>query len=210
MRYFQHVEADADDERAADGGQFRHGRRVEPLLEAARKQRERPLIDKHGQGREQDPEPVGRGHRQRGEAVDDGLGKNHGAVAPQALVERADDRHRADAEQHRGVDHAVGEQRVGRFEPLFQPVAHTDEAGFQPEQFADHGADDDAENDDERILRGQGHLEADDEHAQAESLKDDGADAFRQTGTEGQPHEAAQRDARRVDDGSDGDHACSP
>ena len=84
---FEHVEADADDKRAADGCELRHGCGVKPALEAAREQCERPLIDKHGDGREQDPEPVGRGHRQRREAVDDGLGKDHGPIAPEPFVE---------------------------------------------------------------------------------------------------------------------------
>ena len=55
---FEHVEADADDKRAADGCELRHGCGGKPALEAAREQCERSLIDKHGDGREQDPEPV--------------------------------------------------------------------------------------------------------------------------------------------------------
>lgn len=56
-------------------------------------------------------------------------------------------------------------------------------------------------------MREQGHFEPDDQHAEAEPLKDDGTDTFRQAGSEGKPHKAADGDAQSVDDGPERDHA---
>ena len=89
----------------------------------------------------------------------------------------------------------------------FSQSPHADEPGFEPNHFAGDRADDDTENDDEGILRKQGHFEPDDQHAEAEPLKDDGTDTFRQAGSEGKPHKAADGDAQSVDDGPERDHA---
>ena len=157
------------------------------------------------------PRAIGGGQGHRGEAVEDGLGVEDRGVAVDALLQGADDGHGPDAVDERGGDQPVGEFGVvGLDEPL-EAVAKAGEQGVEraaarrempPSRMAKMTM--------RMFSTLRGHLDADEQHAQAEPLKDDGADALGKARLEPAADEAAADDGRGIDDGTKREHWARP
>ena len=78
------------------------------------KRRDAALQDRHGDGGKHGALAEGCRHRHHDDKVENGFGDENGGVAVQAVVDRADDRHGADAHREGGADKAVDEAMVLR------------------------------------------------------------------------------------------------
>ena len=136
-----------------------------------------------------------------------GLGVEDGGVAPDAFLQGADDGHGPDAVDERGGDQPVGELGVLGLDEFFEPVADAFEQGVHAQQLPGDAAEQDREDDDEDVFDLEGHLEADEQDAESESLEHDGADAFGKAGLQPAAHEAAADNGQCIDDRSEGYHA---
>ena len=93
---------------------------------------------------------------------------------------------------------------IARFEQPFQAIAQSHEAFFQTQQFTRHAAQQHAENKNDGRLGDKGHLHPGNQNAQAQSLKNDGAHAFRQAGAQGHARQSPDRYGQSVDQRTDG------
>ena len=179
-------------------------------------QRQQALHDQHRHGREHHPDPEARGERHRGEPVEHRLQRQLVDAAPQAVVERAEDRQRADAEQQgcreppldeafpRGVVGATLGGRAARhpgLDPAGQPLEPVLDAQRRPGDRADEQR---PEHDEQReagadgvTQGGVGHGDrrqpGDQQGDQAEHVGDDRAGVLAQTVTDQHPQTGARR-----------------
>ena len=148
----EQLERDPDDRDAARRGE--HGQRLadEQILEQAGAERDRALDQQDRHGGQPDAPAERRGQRDRGEAVEHRLRREQLVVAGQAVLDRADDGERADAEQQRRGDEPLGDRRVCSFAPRSRSWRRSPSA-LQPALDPDRLADDAAEQDPRRARR---------------------------------------------------------
>ena len=112
VRKAEEVRADAEDQDVADGAEALEGGGRHDGLKEAGHQEDGPLEDADGERGEDAALAERRGHDHDDDGVEHGLGKQDGRVAEQAVVDGADDGHRADADRQGRGDEAVNEARV--------------------------------------------------------------------------------------------------
>ncbi len=98
VRQAEEVRADAEDQDVADGTEALEGGGRHDGLEEACGQEDGTLKDADGQGREDTALAERRRHDHDDDGIEDRLGEEHGRIAEQAVVDGADDGHRADAD----------------------------------------------------------------------------------------------------------------
>ena len=145
VRQAKEVRADGKDENAADVAEIlecgrRHDRRNETCAE-----KDCALDDADGEGGEDAAPPECGREQHDDDAVQDALGKENRRVIQKAVVHRADDGHRADADRQGGGDEPIDEMRVSAAaRDAFQSRAERRHAVLDVEQLADDRAADEA------------------------------------------------------------------
>ncbi|KAF5041604.1 hypothetical protein DSECCO2_521250 [anaerobic digester metagenome] len=124
-------------------------------------------------------------------------------VAADTFVEGSKNGHGPDAVDERGVDHAVHEPGVGGAHQPLELGGQAGEAVLEVQGLAHDASDEDAQHHEQPVLALQGHLHADDQHAQTQALKNDLAHLFRKTSVQQQPQCTADQDGQGVDDGTE-------
>ena len=112
VRQAEEVRPDGKDEDVADAAEPGEGVVRHVGSEQSREGEDRALKEPDGDGGEDAALAEGRREEHDDDAVEDALGKEDGRVTEQAVVDRADDRHGADADRERGGDEAVDKPRI--------------------------------------------------------------------------------------------------
>ena len=145
VRQAEEVRPDGKDEDVADAAEPGEGVVRHVGSEQSREGKDRALKEPDGDGGEDAALAEGRREKHDDDAVEDALCKEDGRVTEQAVVDRADDRHGADADRERGGDEAVDKPRIARAaRDALQPRAERGHARLDVQQLADEPADDEA------------------------------------------------------------------
>ena len=174
------------------------------------------LIREDGQGGEDGADAEGFDEGHGGEAVHhrfDGEGLH---LTVEAVLERADDRHGTDAKEDGAGDEAFAETfwfgGIVLLECVFGVFAEFVDAFLEAEEFADHVADDQGDEDDDDLFHdgpeaavdgGPGGFESDVNGEQAEDQFEAIFDFRRNAFGDDEADQAAEDNGANVDDGSD-------
>ena len=216
IRQAEEIRPDGKDEDVADAAEPGEGAVRHIGREEARESEDRPLKEPDGDGGEDAALAEGRREEHDDDAVEDALGKEDGWVAEQAVIDRADDRHGADADRERGGDKALDKPRVARAaRDAFQPRAERSHVRLDVQQLADETADDEARDHHvdaaERELpirigtehRAQRAAEPEEHHGERTGAHQRLLHALRDKAAAAEPQDAAERDGGDVGDDSD-------
>src|SRR6266550_1927580 len=126
------------------------------------KQRQASLDDQHADRRQDHAPPQGRGKDDRGHPVERGLDGEQRDVATRSVEEGPEHGQRTDAEDEAGGDE--GEAYPARFattaHAVLGPRPDCPYAVIEPEQFPEQDTDEHADQQDQRIVRFERHLDA--------------------------------------------------
>ena len=224
VRQAEEVRPDGKDEDVADAAEPGEGAVRHVGSEQSREGKDRALKEPNGDGGEDAALAEGRREKHDDDAVEDALCKEDGRVAEQAVVDRSDDRHGADADRERGGDEAVDKPRIARAaRDALQPRAERGHARLDVQQLADETADDEARDYHvdaaERELpvrigaehRAQRAAEPEEHHGERTGAHQGLLHALRDKAAAAEPQDAPERDGGDVGDDSDaGEHGAPP
>lgn len=224
VRQGEEIRPDGKDEDVADAAEPGEGAVRHIGREEARESEDRALKEPDGDGGEDTALAEGRREEHDDDAVEDALCKEDGRVAEQTVIDRADDRHGADADRERGGDKAVDKSRVAcAARDAFQPRAERGHARLDVQQLADETTDDEAGDHHvdaaERELpicigtehRAQRAAEPEEHHGERTGTHQRLLHALRDKAAAAEPQEAAERDGGDVGNDSDtGKHRPTP
>lgn len=187
------IDADHDDESAAEAGELGDHPLADPGLDDRGNKRQKALVQEDGNGRKSRSDAHCGRENDRHEAVKHRLGVQDGVIPFRAGLERSDDSHCADAEQHRGVEKRVGKagiaglaRQVTRLtsRSVFFPESVLEEAAERKDFSVDippctqKAADDERQGEIDDVLRLESHAKADDERHDARGGRNDDGDIF--------------------------------
>lgn len=206
VRQAEEVRPDGKDEDVADAAEPGEGVVRHVGSEQSREGKDRALKEPDGDGGEDAALAEGRREKHDDDAVEDALCKEDGRVTEQAVVDRADDRHGADADRERGGDEAVDKPRIARADrDALQPRAERGHARLDVQQLADETADDEARDH---------HVDAaepEEHHGERTGAHQGLLHALRDKAAAAEPQDAPERDGSDVGDDSDtGEHGAPP
>src|SRR3989454_7662592 len=181
-------------------------------MQEERDQGQASLDNQHADRRQDHAPPQGRRKHDRGHPVECGLDGEKRDVAARAVEEGAEYRQRADAEDQAGGDE--GEAYPARFaataHPTLRPGPDGPHAIIEPEQLAEQDTDEHADQQDQRIVRFERHLDADHGNKETDGSTDRLVEAGRDDPPEGEADGRAGEHRARVERGPEpGDQSFS-